>query len=308
VAFDVGTLASYNEQQRLQISVTGATTRLSAKTVTLTGLTGGAIQWVPKSYTFVADSANSTVIFKDVSTVTNNVDLLLDNVRVYSSISAPYAPPSVANDAATIHPGQKVRIPVLANDSGMIDQTTLEIVSPPTTGTAVALASGEILYTHSGANASPVSFTYRTSGAGGFSTAATVNITLSSGLRIPNGKIAMPAAPPATAVSVEPAFPGVIFSGPVSLVSPSGDTKRLFVAERNGKIKVIPDVIAESPTSSLVMDLAAVVFPQPLSPTRPRVSPGCRSNDTSLTAFTSPMWRLTNPRECIGKNLQRLRT
>ena len=283
VAFDAGTLASFNEQQILQVRVPGTSTPLLAQTITLTGLKKGAIKWEPKSYTFTADSVNSTLIFTDVSTVTNNVDLLLDNVRVYSSISAPYAPPSVVNDAATIHSGQKVRIPVLVNDSGMIDQSTLEIVAPPTTGTAVAEASGEILYTHSGADSLPVSFTYRTSGAGGFSTPATVNVTISPGLRIGNSGIAMPAAPPATAVSVEPAFPSVVFAGPVSLVSPVGDTERLFVAQRNGKIKVIPDVTAESPTSSLVIDLAMVVTNPARSPVETMLSP--ETTESGLLGF-----------------------
>src|ERR1700704_4569439 len=41
------------------------------------------------------------------------------------------------------------------------------------------------------------------------------------------------------------------------------------------------------------MQRAVVVFPQPLSPTRDSVSPRCRENVTSSTAFTRPtvFWR-----------------
>ena len=259
VAFDVGTLSYYNDQQKMRVSVSGAGNPLPAQTITLTGLRNGNIEWESRSYSFVADSMSSTLTFTDVSQATLSVDLLLDHVRVYGSTSAPYGVPGVVDDSAAIHSGQKVRLPVLANDFGMMDQSTLVINSPPATGTVVVEDSGEVLYSHSGVDSLPVSFTYRVSGEGGMSAPATVNITISTDLRIPESGLHMPAAPPATAVSVEPAFPGVVFSGPVSLVSPAGDTERLFVAERNGKIKVIPDVTAESPVSSLVMDLAAAL-------------------------------------------------
>ncbi len=257
VAFDAGTLSSYNRQQILRVSASGAGN--TPETFTLPGLRNGNILWNPYTYTFVAAGTNSTLTFTDVSEITASVDLLLDNVRVFSSTSPPYAPPTAIGDSATIHAGQKVRIAVLANDRGIIDQDTLEIVSPPATGSAVIQSSGEILYTHTGTDVSPVSFSYRVAGEGGVSAPATVNITLAAGLRISNSNIRMPATPPVNAVDVEPAFPGVTFAGPISLVSPAGDTKRLFVAERNGKIKVIPDVTAANPTSALVMDLAQVV-------------------------------------------------
>ena len=40
--------------------------------------------------------------------------------------------------------------------------------------------------------------------------------------------------------------------------------------------------------SSLRIESAAVVLPQPLSPARPRLSPGSRSKETPCTALTSP--------------------
>src|SRR3989441_7723761 len=52
----------------------------------------------------------------------------------------------------------------------------------------------------------------------------------------------------------------------------------------------------------------SVVFPQPDSPTSPRVSPRRIVRDTPSTAFTAPTWRwMMNP-FVIGKCLTRLRT
>lgn len=62
-----------------------------------------------------------------------------------------------------------------------------------------------------------------------------------------------------TAVQVVPAFPGVVFDEPLAIASPPGDTSRLFVCERGGKIKTIPNVTAAEATSSLFLDLAQAV-------------------------------------------------
>ena len=103
-----------------------------------------------------------------LSQVTANVDLLLDNVRVFSSTSPPYATPTVVNDTATIHAGTKGPTP-RAGQRFRHDR-------PDHTGNRFSAGEGhrrgtdfrEILYTHSGADTSPDSFTYRVSGAGGF--------------------------------------------------------------------------------------------------------------------------------------------
>lgn len=264
--FDMGVLAWNTTQQRFQVTVQGAGNLLT-ETATVNGVGGsGIIQWTPKSYTFVADSATATLTFTDTSTVTNSIDALLDNVRVTIDSSGPVLAPVAVNDAATMHPGQKNRLVVLENDIGIFDPGTVAIVSPPSTGTTTIGPSGEILYAHSGTDTSPVSFTYRVSGEGGQSLAATVNITLSSSLRIPNNSLNVPADPPATAVQVVPAFPSLTFTDPLDFVTPPGDEKRLFVCEIGGKIKVIPDVTAANPTSSLVLDLAQVITSPPRTP------------------------------------------
>jgi uncharacterized repeat protein (TIGR03806 family) len=51
------------------------------------------------------------------------------------------------------------------------------------------------------------------------------------------------------------AYPNLSFTQPVALVSPPGDTRRLFVVEKTGRIWVIPDVTAA--TRTLFLDLTA---------------------------------------------------
>jgi uncharacterized delta-60 repeat protein len=79
--FDVGVLAYNRDQQRLGVTVRGAR-ELLVDAIPLTGLGGGKILWVPKSYVFTADSATTTLTFRDLSTATIALDLLLDHVRV----------------------------------------------------------------------------------------------------------------------------------------------------------------------------------------------------------------------------------
>lgn len=79
--FDMGVLAYNTNAQRLGVTVTGAATLLS-QTITLNGLGGGATRWAAQTFTFTADSAVTTLTFTDASTTSQNLDLLLDNVRV----------------------------------------------------------------------------------------------------------------------------------------------------------------------------------------------------------------------------------
>ena len=81
LAFDVGVLSYNKSQQKIQVTVAGKKSLLS-KTITLTGLGGGTNLWVPQSFTFVADRTTATLNFRDQSTATIGIDLLLDNIRI----------------------------------------------------------------------------------------------------------------------------------------------------------------------------------------------------------------------------------
>ncbi len=80
VEFDLGVLAYNANSQRMQVTVTGSGT-LHQQTITIQGVSG-TMRWLPQSLSFVANSNTTTLSFRDTSTTTNSIDLLLDNVRV----------------------------------------------------------------------------------------------------------------------------------------------------------------------------------------------------------------------------------
>ena len=78
---DVGVIAYNKNQQKLGITVTG-TGGLLSEIVALNGLGDGTIRWQTNNFTFVADNTTTTLTFRDQSTTTLGLDLLLDNVRM----------------------------------------------------------------------------------------------------------------------------------------------------------------------------------------------------------------------------------
>ncbi len=82
---------------------------------------------------------------------------------------------------------------------------------------------------------------------------------LAAPLRQPNPALNVPSSPPPTNYSLVNAFPGLTFDAPTCIASPPAPSTQLFVCEKGGKIWVIPDVSAATPTRVLFMDLAAVV-------------------------------------------------
>jgi hypothetical protein len=81
LSFCVGVLSFNANEQRLEVTVTGSGTVLS-RTVSLYGNGLGTAKWSDQSFTFVANCSETTVAFRDVSLVTHDLDLLLDNVSV----------------------------------------------------------------------------------------------------------------------------------------------------------------------------------------------------------------------------------
>jgi lysophospholipase L1-like esterase len=81
LAFDMGAFGYNNNTQRLEVKVQGSTSILT-QTLSVTGISGGNTRWIAQNLSFTANSASTTLSFRDVSTVTNSVDLTLDNVRV----------------------------------------------------------------------------------------------------------------------------------------------------------------------------------------------------------------------------------
>ncbi len=173
----------------------------------------------------------------------------------------PNLPPAVAPDGVTMHHSGSVLLEVLVNDGPGVQAATVEILTPPAAGSAVPDSQGRILYKHLTATPETDTFTYRVQGSSGvFSEPATVTVTFSSALRLANTTVQMPVAAPPMSFAVVNAFPGVTFTKPATMETPAGDTKRLFVGERGGKIFVIPDVTAASPEKILYLDLSPITL------------------------------------------------
>lgn len=176
---------------------------------------------------------------------------------------AAFAPPTANTDSATLHTGQKVLIDVLANDTDGPDEATLAIASPPSLGTAEVKPGGKILYTHGNSGSAPDSFTYTVANFSGTSSPGTVDLTISTDLRIVNPDWAMPTELPPTTWDLEDALPGITFNQPLAIASLPGDLNQLYVCERLAKIQRIDDVSSSTPSKNLFLDLQAVVATYP---------------------------------------------
>lgn len=90
------------------------------------------------------------------------------------------APVLAANDdQATTRPSDKVNIGVLGNDTGPYDQSTLEVVQAPSSGTAQVHGGGRIRYTAAPDFLGTVTFVYQVCTAGGSCDTAVVIVTVS---------------------------------------------------------------------------------------------------------------------------------
>ena len=84
LAFDVGAFSAANQsQQTVQVSVLGSgnTALLAPQNISVSA-PGNGTTWVAQSFNFTANGTSTTITFQDLSQTTNNVDLVLDNVRV----------------------------------------------------------------------------------------------------------------------------------------------------------------------------------------------------------------------------------
>jgi hypothetical protein len=181
LTFDAGVLAFNTNSQVLQVSVTGSGTLL-ARTITLTGSGGGATRWVPQSFTFVSNSTTTTLTFRDQSTTTNSIDLLLDNVRVTAPVSVPNTAPVAMADsyAATKDVALVVAaVGVLANDTdAQANPLTAVLDAGPVHGSLTLNANGGFTYTPTAGYTGGDSFTYHASDGSLNSNIATVDLSV----------------------------------------------------------------------------------------------------------------------------------
>lgn len=76
--------------------------------------------------------------------------------------------------------------------------------------------------------------------------------------RVANTTLSFPQEP--YRYSTEAAFPGLTFDGAVALASPPGETNRLFVVEKGGRIQVVNN-LPSAPSKTLFLDLSDRVNP-----------------------------------------------
>ncbi len=73
-----------------------------------------------------------------------------------------------------------------------------------------------------------------------------------------NSTLTLPANPPTTGYALTDAFPGMTFSAPIAVATPPGETNRLFVVERAGRIQIVSNLTG-TPTKTLFFDITGRV-------------------------------------------------
>ncbi len=162
------------------------------------------------------------------------------------------ASPIARPDSVTMHHLQKASIPVLHNDTAA---TAPVVQQAPRFGIAAPDSYGRILYTHTTGTPDTDSFTYRAANASGQSSPVTVTINFATRLRLPNPDLNVPSAPPRTSYQIVDAFASLMFSSPVCMATPPSESKRLFVCEKAGLLRLIPKVNSETPQAITFLDL-----------------------------------------------------
>ena len=177
LALDLGIVAgTTGRKQRLDVAIDGQAPILwQREEITSPGTYSS---WVPKSYTFIADSNTTTLTLSDASSSlpsaqAKDTDLLLDNVRVTEFI-VPNTPPVAVNDGSSVAPfltvaedsGPSAPIAVLTNDS--------DIDFNPLTVTLANSQNGTVTITVDGSH---LVFTPATN----FNGAMTISYTISDG-------------------------------------------------------------------------------------------------------------------------------
>ena len=82
LSFDMGVLSYIASPQSLQVDVEEPGVPTQSWTFTANGNGDGKCRWVTRRLAFTTSSGFARITFRDVSTATNAIDLLLDNIRI----------------------------------------------------------------------------------------------------------------------------------------------------------------------------------------------------------------------------------
>lgn len=188
-------------------------------------------------------------------------DVEWDKVRVATTWQAlEDGPPLPAADNVTMRHGDKARIQVLGNDAGSFNPASLAIITPPVSGTATPSPDGTVFYQHISGTPASDSFEYQIANSDGSLTAtAFVSIDFSNEFRFATHYSVLPAEPPATALMIEDAFPGITFDSPHDFCSVPGDSGKLLVTEGDGRVFMLSGITGPSPVKTQILNITSQV-------------------------------------------------
>lgn len=177
---------------------------------------------------------------------------------------APWAAQALTTlpDSVVMHHGRKAAVAVLHNDNGPLLTGTLQVVTAPAFGTATALPDGRIRYQHTtGLPVSDQLYYQVVDSLGQTSPPTALDISFSSQGRLAATTLDVPPYPPSSAYEIVPAFPGLSdFSVLTAIESAPGDSNRLFVVERAGRIYAVTNLgNAASAGKVLYLDISVSV-------------------------------------------------
>lgn len=179
LTFHAGVIAWNHLQQRLGIEAGSL-----SQTLTLTGTGGGSVRWNLHGYDFVASSSQTTIRFRDLSTHTNSIDLLLTNIAVTGQAGSGNTAPIASPDQYAVASGSTARIDapgVLANDNDAQSQAlTAVLVTQPSHGSVTLNSDGSFTYIPSPGFSGSDSFSYQARDASLSSPPTTVTLTVST--------------------------------------------------------------------------------------------------------------------------------
>lgn len=112
LGFGAGVLAYSPGIQRMEFAVSSSGPLVS-KTISVAGQGGGKIQWTANIDFFTANSAATTLVFRDISQTTASIDLLLDNISFF-----PVAPKTLRVESVLYN-----GVPITISPAGLNGET-----------------------------------------------------------------------------------------------------------------------------------------------------------------------------------------
>lgn len=183
LSFDVGVLSYIRRFQSLGVQVQGSALLLN-KTHSIRGQNNGSNIWESKTHTFVADSGATTLTFKDLSSNTEGIDLLLDHVRVTGPAALPNEAPVAVADSYQVNQNTLLTVPaagVLENDYDSQSNTLTAVLdASPLHGSLTLNANGSFTYLPNSGYTGADSFSYHASDGSLSSSTVTVDITVNA--------------------------------------------------------------------------------------------------------------------------------